>query len=247
MRTVAVELAVAEAVVSSRSRTDNKDVRISTTQLGKSVTMPDGRVLDILSAIDLAVNAGEVVAILGPSGSGKSTLLGLLAGLDRPTHGEVSLLGRALNGMDEDERAALRAGRVGFVFQSFQLLPGMTALENVALPLQIGGGSAPRSQAEQLLAEVGLGERLHHLPRQLSGGEQQRVALARAFAGDPDVLFADEPTGNLDADSGGRIIDLLFRLRDRVGSTLLLVTHDQQLAARCDRVLRLDAGRLVTE
>ena len=209
--------------------------------------MPDGRVLDILSAIDLAVNAGEVVAILGPSGSGKSTLLGLLAGLDRPTHGEVSLLGRSLNGMDEDERAALRAGKVGFVFQSFQLLPGMTALENVALPLQIGGRPAARSQAEQLLAEVGLGERLHHLPRQLSGGEQQRVALARAFAGDPDVLFADEPTGNLDADSGGRVIDLLFRLRDRVGSTLLLVTHDQQLAARCDRVLRLDAGRLVSE
>ena len=209
--------------------------------------MPDGRVLDILSAIDLAVNAGEVVAILGPSGSGKSTLLGLLAGLDRPTHGEVSLLGRSLNGMDEDERAALRAGKVGFVFQSFQLLPGMTALENVALPLQIGGRPAARSQAEQLLAEVGLGERLHHLPRQLSGGEQQRVALARAFAGDPDVLFADEPTGNLDADSGGRVIDLLFRLRDRVGSTLLLVTHDQQLATSCDRVLRLDAGRLVNE
>ena len=207
--------------------------------------MPDGRVLDILSAIDLAVNAGEAVAVLGPSGSGKSTLLGLLAGLDRPSRGEVSLLGRALNGLDEDERAALRAGRVGFVFQSFQLLPGMTALENVALPLQIGGRPAARTQAEQLLGEVGLAERLHHLPRQLSGGEQQRVALARAFAGDPDVLFADEPTGNLDADSGARVIELLFALRDRVGSTLLLVTHDQQLAARCDRVLHLDAGHMV--
>jgi putative ABC transport system ATP-binding protein len=206
--------------------------------------MPDGRVLDILSAIDMHVNAGEAVAILGPSGSGKSTLLGLLAGLDQPTQGRVSLLGRDLGDMDEDARAALRAGRVGFVFQSFQLLPGMSALENVALPLQIGRNSGARAQAERLLHEVGLGERLSHQPRQLSGGEQQRVALARAFAGDPQVLFADEPTGNLDADSGQRIIDLLFGLRDRAGSTLLLVTHDQQLASRCDRILRIDAGRL---
>jgi len=206
--------------------------------------MSDGRVLDILSAIDMQVNAGEAVAILGPSGSGKSTLLGLLAGLDQPSAGGVSLLGRDLNALDEDQRAALRAGRVGFVFQSFQLLPGMTALENVALALQIGRKGGARPQAETLLREVGLGERLSHLPRQLSGGEQQRVALARAFAGDPEVLFADEPTGNLDAESGQRIIDLLFGLRDRVGSTLLLVTHDQQLAARCDRVLRLNAGRL---
>lgn len=207
--------------------------------------MPGGRVLDILSAIDLAVNAGEAVAVLGPSGSGKSTLLGLLAGLDQPSSGEVSLLGRALGTLDEDERAELRAGRVGFVFQSFQLLPGMTALENVALPLQIGGKAGARPQAESLLDEVGLGERLHHLPRQLSGGEQQRVALARAFAGDPEVLFADEPTGNLDAASGERVMDLLFDLRDRVGSTLLLVTHDQALASRCDRILQLDAGRMV--
>ena len=206
--------------------------------------MPDGRVLDILSAIDMQVNAGEAVAILGPSGSGKSTLLGLLAGLDQPTEGGVSLLGRDLGAMDEDARAALRAGRVGFVFQSFQLLPGMSALENVALPLQIGRNSGARAQAERLLREVGLGERLSHQPRQLSGGEQQRVALARAFAGDPEVLFADEPTGNLDADSGRRIIDLLFDLRDRVGSTLLLVTHDQQLATRCDRILRISAGQL---
>jgi putative ABC transport system ATP-binding protein len=206
--------------------------------------MSDGRVLDILSAIDMQVNAGEAAAILGPSGSGKSTLLGLLAGLDQPTAGRVSLLDRDLSSMDEDARAALRAGRVGFVFQSFQLLPGMTALENVALPLQIGRKSGARDLAETQLREVGLGERLSHLPRQLSGGEQQRVALARAFAGDPEVLFADEPTGNLDAESGQRVIDLLFRLRDRAGSTLLLVTHDQQLAARCDRVLRLKAGRL---
>ena len=147
-------------------------------------------------------------------------------------------------GNEKDARAALRAGRVGFVFQSFQLLPGMTALENVALPLQIGRNSGARAQAEALLHEVGLGERLSHQPRQLSGGEQQRVALARAFAGDPQVLFADEPTGNLDAESGRRIIDLLFGLRDRVGSTLLLVTHDQELARRCDRILRISAGRL---
>ena len=188
----------------------------------------------------------------GPSGSGKSTLLGLLAGLDQPSEGRVSLLGRDLGSLDEDARAALRAGRVGFVFQSFQLLPGMNALENVALPLQIGRNTGARaSWPRSLLREVGLGERLSHLPRQLSGGEQQRVALARAFAGDPEVLFADEPTGNLDADSGQRIIDLLFDLRDRVGSTLLLVTHDQQLAERCDRVLHLQcrpaAGRAMTD
>jgi putative ABC transport system ATP-binding protein len=209
--------------------------------------MADGNVLRILSAIDMRVNAGEVVAILGPSGSGKSTLLGLLAGLDLPSSGEVSLLGRSLSGLDEDERAELRAGRVGFVFQSFQLLSGMTALENVALPLQLGRQAAAREQAANLLDEVGLGSRLTHLPRQLSGGEQQRVALARAFAGDPDVLFADEPTGNLDAASGERITELLFRLRDRVGSTLVLVTHDLQLAKRCDRILRLNAGRLLQE
>ena len=206
--------------------------------------MADGRDLDILSAIDLQVNAGEAVAILGPSGSGKSTLLGLLAGLDLPTDGRVELLGEDLAALDEDARAALRAGQVGFVFQSFQLLPGMTALENVALPLRIGRTPDARAQAERLLRDVGLGERLAHLPRQLSGGEQQRVALARAFAGEPLLLFADEPTGNLDADSGRRIIELLFDLRDRAGSTLLLVTHDQALADRCDRVLRLEAGRL---
>lgn len=206
--------------------------------------MPDGRELDILSAIDIQVNAGEVVAILGPSGSGKSTLLGLLAGLDQPSSGRVSLLGADLAGLDEDARAALRAGRVGFVFQSFQLLPGMTALENVALPLQLGGRDSARDQAGRLLHEVGLGERLSHLPRQLSGGEQQRVALARAFAGDPQVLFADEPTGNLDSDSGARVIDLMLALRDRVGSALLLVTHDQDLARRCDRVVCIEAGRL---
>ena len=222
----------------------DKTVRIAADSVSKQVRMPDGGVVDILSAISLEVNAGEVVGILGPSGSGKSTLLGLLAGLDEPSSGRVTLLGNELDSLDEDGRARLRAGRVGFVFQSFQLLPGMTALENVALPLQIGRRANARSAAEGLLGEVGLGARLGHLPRQLSGGEQQRVALARAFAGEPEVLFADEPTGNLDADSGQRVIELLFGLRDRVGSTLLLVTHDQALAARCDRVLRLDGGRL---
>lgn len=207
--------------------------------------MPDGRVLDILSAVDLQVNGGEAVAVLGPSGSGKSTLLGLLAGLDTPSTGEVSLLGEDLFAMSEDDRAALRAGRVGFVFQAFQLLPGMTALENVALPLQIARGNGVWPQAQRLLDEVGLADRVTHLPRQLSGGEQQRVALARAFAGDPAVLFADEPTGNLDADSGARVIDLLFDLRDRAGSSLLLVTHDSELAKRCDRIVRLNAGRVV--
>jgi len=221
--------------------------RIVAEGLCKRVEMPDGHALDILSGIDLQVNPGEAVAVLGASGSGKSTLLGLLAGLDEPSHGRVGLLGRELSTLDEDQRAGLRAGRVGFVFQSFQLLPGMTALENVALPLQIGRQAEARRQAAALLREVGLGERMTHLPRQLSGGEQQRVALARAFAGDPAVLFADEPTGNLDADSGARITELLFGLRDRVGSTLLLVTHDQGLAARCDRILRLDAGRLVDD
>lgn len=207
---------------------------------------PDGRTLDILAGIDIGINPGEAVAILGASGSGKSTLLGLLAGLDEPSSGRVEVLGQDLATLDEDGRAALRAGRVGFVFQSFQLLPGMSALENVALPLQIGRQPNPQQVAARLLHEVGLGERMSHLPRQLSGGEQQRVALARAFAGDPAVLFADEPTGNLDADSGARVADLLFDLRDRVGSTLLLVTHDQQLAARCDRTLRLGGGRLLS-
>jgi putative ABC transport system ATP-binding protein len=227
--------------------TNDMTTRIAASQLGKDIKMADGEVLHILSAIDMRVNAGEAVAILGPSGSGKSTLLGLLAGLDQPTRGQVSLLGQSLGQMGEDERAALRAGRVGFVFQSFQLLAGMTALENVALPLQLGGHSGARQQAQLLLEEVGLGQRLTHLPRQLSGGEQQRVALARAFAGEPEVLFADEPTGNLDAASGDRIAELLFRLRDRAGSTLVLVTHDLQLARRCDRILRLNAGKLLQE
>ena len=182
--------------------------------------------------------------MLGASGSGKSTLLGLLAGLDEPSAGEVMLLEQSLNALDEDARARLRLGRVGFVFQSFQLLPGMTALENVGLPLKLTGLRNYQQQAMALLAEVGLAERAGHLPRQLSGGEQQRVALARAFAGDPEILFADEPTGNLDPDTGLQVIDLLFSLRDRCATGLVLVTHDEKLADRCDRIYRLEHGKL---
>lgn len=200
--------------------------------------------LSILTGVDLNVNSREAVALLGASGSGKSTLLGLLAGLDAPTAGEVVLLGQDMTDLDEDARARLRLGKVGFVFQSFQLLPGMTAFENVALPLKLSGADNPRQHAEKLLDEVGLTARAEHLPRQLSGGEQQRVALARAFAGDPQVLFADEPTGNLDPETGAQIIDLMFSLRDRCATALVLVTHDEQLAARCDRIYRLAHGKL---
>ena len=205
---------------------------------------PGGGSLAILRGIDLQVNAGEALAILGASGSGKSTLLGLLAGLDQPSSGEVSLLERPLQELDEDQRARLRLGRVGFVFQSFQLMPGMTALENVRLPLQLTGQADAQVQAERLLRDVGLRDRMSHLPQQLSGGEQQRVAIARAFAGPPRVLFADEPTGNLDSNTGEQVEQLLFDLRDQFGTTLVLVTHEQRLADRCDRVVRLDAGQL---
>ncbi len=207
---------------------------------------PDGSLLNILTGVDLVVGVGEAVALLGASGSGKSTLLGLLAGLDEPTEGEVMLLGSDLSGLDEDARARLRLGQVGFVFQSFQLLPGMTAFENIALPLKLSGATKPKQHAARLLEEVGLQERAGHLPRQLSGGEQQRVALARAFAGDPRILFADEPTGNLDPETGRQIIDLMFSLRDRCGTALVLVTHDEQLAGRCDRVYRLARGKLLS-
>jgi putative ABC transport system ATP-binding protein len=182
---------------------------------------------------------------MGASGAGKSTLLALLAGLDEPTSGEVRLAGRDLTRLDEDGRAAVRAGHVGFVFQSFHLVPSLTALENVMLPLELAGRGDARTAALEVLARVGLGERVGHYPRQLSGGEQQRVAIARAFVTRPDVLFADEPTGNLDAATGERIMELLFGLNAETGTTLVLVTHDQALAARCGRVIRLDAGRIV--
>ncbi len=217
---------------------------ISTVALDKTVQSPDGGSLSILRGVNLQVNAGEALAILGASGSGKSTLLGLLAGLDQPSSGEVSLLGQSLQQMDEDQRARLRLGQVGFVFQSFQLMPGMSALENVRLPLQLAGGTDTHAQARQLLQDVGLEKRLSHLPQQLSGGEQQRVAIARAFAGPPRVLFADEPTGNLDSDTGRQVEQLLFNLRDRYGTTLVLVTHEQRLAARGDRHISMRQGRI---
>jgi putative ABC transport system ATP-binding protein len=200
--------------------------------------------LTVLAGIDLAIAPGEFVAILGPSGSGKTTLLGLLAGLDRPSAGEVHLGGRRIDDRTEDELARLRRGRVGFVFQSFQLLGNLTALENVLLPLELTGVSRARERALELLGEVGLSERLAHYPAQLSGGEQQRVALARAFAPEPSVLFADEPTGNLDAETGARVLALIERLRERRGTTLVLVTHDPEVAARADRRVHLRAGRI---
>ncbi len=210
--------------------------------LSQRVTTSDGT-LAILSEVELVVKAGETLAITGASGSGKSTLLGLLAGLDRPSGGEIELLGQRLGALDEDARARLRAGRIGFVFQSFQLLPALTALENILLPLELAARADARERATHWLARVGLADRGGHTPRQLSGGEQQRVAIARAFATDPEVVFADEPTGNLDADTGARIIDLLFELNASAHTTLILVTHDDALAARCQRRLHLVAGR----
>ena len=213
-------------------------------RLGKQVSSPEGT-LAILADVTLEVRRGESVAVVGASGAGKSTLLALLAGLDEPTSGRVWLAGRELTALDEDGRAALRARHVGFVFQSFHLVPALTALENVMLPLKLAGRTDARRTALEVLARVGLAERVGHYPRQLSGGEQQRVAIARAFVAGPDVLFADEPTGNLDAGTGGRIMDLLFGLNAGAGTTLILVTHDRSIAARCGRLVRLDAGRMV--
>ncbi len=211
--------------------------------LGKEVISPEGNLV-ILADISFSIAQGESVAVIGSSGSGKSTLLGLLAGLDTPSRGRVWLAGADLGGLDEDGRALLRAERGGFVFQSFQLLTGLTALENILLPLELAGQPDARRQALDLLERVGLKARARHYPSQLSGGEQQRVAIARAFAGNPAVLFADEPTGNLDQKTGHRIIELLFALNREQGTTLILVTHDPELAAYCDRVLELDDGRL---
>ncbi len=213
-------------------------------KLDKRVSLPSGE-LTILEGIDFTIRAGERVAIVGASGSGKSTLLSLLAGLDAPSGGEVELAGEKLSALDEDGRAKLRGERVGFVFQAFQLLPSLNALENVMLPLELRGERDARGPAKAVLEAVGLGERLNHYPRQLSGGEQQRVALARAFVARPQVLFADEPTGNLDTHTGEAVIELLFRMNAESGTTLVLVTHDPALAARCDRTLHIDAGRLV--
>ncbi|HEX7046185.1 MAG TPA: ABC transporter ATP-binding protein [Gammaproteobacteria bacterium] len=221
----------------------SKDSLLIVDDLGKAVNSPEGR-LTILSDVSFTVSAGDTIAVVGASGSGKSTLLGLLAGLDEPTSGSVVISGSNLNDLDEDGRAKLRAERVGFVFQSFHLLPALTALENVMLPLELAGDKKARGRALEVLAEVGLAGRVDHYPNQLSGGEQQRVAIARAFATEPKILFADEPTGSLDTRTGDKIIELLFDLNARRGTTLVLVTHDEHLAARCDRILTLDAGRL---
>ncbi len=213
--------------------------------LGKEVSSPEGP-LTILAAVDLDIEAGDTVAIVGPSGAGKSTLLALLAGLDEPSTGKVWLNGAEFSSLDEDGRARMRAQQVGFVFQSFHLVPSLTALENVMLPLELAGRRDAREAARQVLAKVGLGSRVQHYPRQLSGGEQQRVAIARAFVIQPAVLFADEPTGNLDTATGARIIELLFELNRASGTTLILVTHDQNIASRCHRHVVLEAGHVVS-
>lgn len=210
----------------------------------KKVPMAGGE-LEILKGINLEIKSGEVVAIIGASGSGKSTLLGLLAGLDEASDGRVMIGDTELGALDEDGRALFRGREIGFVFQSFQLLPALTALENVMLPLEMQGHADARAQADYFLERVGLAERTDHYPRQMSGGEQQRVAIARAFASKPRILFADEPTGNLDTATGQRIIDLLFELNREEGTTLVLVTHDLKLAERCDRRLELEAGAMV--
>jgi putative ABC transport system ATP-binding protein len=212
--------------------------------LSKQVSSPEGT-LTIVDDVSLEIGAGESVAVTGPSGAGKSTLLALLAGLDLPTRGRVLLDGHDLVGLDEDGRARLRAQRVGFVFQSFHLIPALTALENVMLPLELAGRSDARRSAVEALEGVGLKERTGHYPRQLSGGEQQRVAIARAFVTRPAVLFADEPTGNLDNVTGTRVGELLFELNAHAHTTLVLVTHDRGLAGRCARVVRMEAGRLL--
>ena len=221
-----------------------RDMVLRAQDLTRQVSSPEG-VLTIVRNVTLAIERRETVAIAGPSGAGKSTLLALLAGLDLPTSGAVWLAGEEISQLGEDQRAALRAAHVGFVFQSFHLVPSLTALENVMLPLELARRRDARAQARALLGRVGLGERASHYPRQLSGGEQQRVALARAVVGSPAVVFADEPTGNLDAATGERVADLLFELNSSADTTLVLVTHDRSLAERCGRVLTMDGGALV--
>ena len=218
---------------------------LSARAIGKTVKSGESDLV-ILREIDLAVTSGEALAVVGASGSGKSTLLAILAGLDTPSTGEVRIEGQDLFALDEDRRAELRGRSVGFVFQSFQLLASLTAVENVMLPLELAARPDAEPLARDMLARVGLQERLHHYPKHLSGGEQQRVALARAFVVRPKLLFADEPTGSLDAESGAAVIRLLFDMNREYGTTLVLVTHDEQLASRCQRVIRLSGGRMVS-
>ena len=224
----------------------SKDVVLQAIEVSKEVSSPEGS-LTILSGVSFRIHAGESVAVVGPSGAGKSTLLALLAGLDLPTSGHVVLNGANLSELDEDGRAGVRADSVGFVFQSFHLVPSLNALENVMLPLELAGKSEARATARGIIAQVGLKDRWSHYPSQLSGGEKQRVAIARAFATEPAVLFADEPTGNLDSQTGANIMELMFNLNRSSKTTLILVTHDHSLAERCDRILTLDAGLLVND
>ncbi|MDH4071852.1 MAG: ABC transporter ATP-binding protein [Gammaproteobacteria bacterium] len=228
------------------SKNFSKNAVLAARNVCKQVSSPEGT-LTILSDVSFAIEKGDSVAVVGASGAGKSTLLALLAGLDLPTSGEIWLDGTNLTKLDEDGRAAVRARSVGFVFQFFHLVPSLNALENVMLPLELGGHSEPRRAARELMDKVGLSGRWSHYPSQLSGGEKQRVAIARAFATKPAVLFADEPTGNLDSRTGENIIELMFELNHNSSTTLVLVTHDNALAGRCDRILGLDAGRLVTD
>ncbi len=234
---------MSETVAETTPSIESDSLAVTASGLEKTVVARDNR-LTILSGLDLQIKSGESVAIVGTSGSGKSTLLGILAGLDLPTAGSVSLAGKRIDHLDEDQRATVRGQHTGFVFQSFQLLANLTALENVMLPLELAGVDNPGERARKLLTRVGLEHRLEHYPKQLSGGEQQRVAIARAFAGEPDILFADEPTGNLDEKTGESIIELLFEVNQASGTTIVLVTHDMDLARRCQRILKLHGGRL---
>jgi len=224
----------------------SKEAVLAANNVSKQVSSPEGT-LTILSEVSFAIDRGDSVAVVGASGAGKSTLLALLAGLDLPTSGEIWLDSNNLTNLDEDGRAAVRAASVGFVFQSFHLVPSLNALENVMLPLELAGKSEPKKVADEIMQKVGLGGRWSHYPSQLSGGEKQRVAIARAFATEPAVLFADEPTGNLDSHTGDNVVELMFDLNHTSSTTLVLVTHDQALANRCNRILGLDAGRLVTD
>lgn len=230
----------------NQSSTEKMAYAVVAENIGKHVEL-NHQTLEILRGISLKIKRGESLAIVGPSGSGKTTLLGVLAGLDSASQGEITLMDKPLSQLSEDGRAAVRAEHVGFVFQSFQLLPSMTAIENVMLPLELKGDRAAKQSAQAFLSRLGLGERLNHYPSQLSGGEQQRVALARAFACKPDILFADEPTGNLDQKTGQKIIDLMFELNEAHATTLVMVTHDDSLAARCQRSVHITDGQLMQQ
>ena len=228
------------------NQSHNSATVLEASELTKQVSSPEGP-LTILSDVSFSIQSGESVAVVGPSGAGKSTLLALLAGLDLPSKGHVVLNGHDLGGLDEDGRARVRAESVGFVFQSFHLVPSLNALENVMLPLELAGSNDAGAAAHAIIDQVGLSERWRHYPAQLSGGEKQRVAIARAFASEPAVLFADEPTGNLDSRTGTKIMNLMFELNQESSTTLVLVTHDLSLAQRCDRILTLESGRLVDD